>query len=100
MSAEKRFFVYARSGIRGPAFLLGPYETKEAADGHVDRGRDLARARDSWAVHYEFGVAGVPVEQAKTIKVLFPDDPDLERCFNGNHPRHPNGVCAGDGGRL
>lgn len=42
------------------AFLLGPYDTKEEADSHVGRGRDLAYARNPTEAQWcAYGTAGV-----------------------------------------
>ena len=43
--------------------LLGPYPTKEEAEGQVERGRKLANDADPWAHFYAFGTCWMMVER-------------------------------------
>lgn len=108
LDTDRLFFVYARSGSKDPVYLAGPWTTKGAADPFVDLARALAEKRDSWAVHYEFGVCGVPAEQAKTIKPLFAivlhlpskDDPKRSACGWPERDTRPERLKAVERGEV
>lgn len=64
----QRWYVTVKDGAR-TGFLLGPYETWRAAEGMVDRGRELACAADAWAHFYAYGVT--KVTGAKVARTVF-----------------------------
>lgn len=68
------------------AFLLGPYETKDQAEGKVWRGRMLAPKVDGWAAFDAYGVAkvtmppGAALPEGKLNALLAETERD-ERCW-------------------
>jgi hypothetical protein len=60
MDTAKEFFVYIKHGPC-TGFLLGPYPSKEVADGNVKRGRELASVRDPFAIFMDMGTCAAPV---------------------------------------
>lgn len=60
----RNFFVSVKDGDR-TGFLLGPYETLEAAEANKQRGRTLAEGADTHAVFYSYGVSSA----SKTVAI-------------------------------
>ena len=63
------YYVTVRDG--GPVgFLLGPYDSHDAALANVDRGNRLAHEADARAHWYAFGTARVPANVRKPRTVF------------------------------
>lgn len=57
---EKKFYVTMfRDGKAQPAYLAGPFDSKDEADSHVERARKMANEVDPWSEFDAFGVTGV-----------------------------------------
>lgn len=61
---RRKFYVSVIDGDRWN-FLVGPYETHEAAMADVEEVRALAESKDQWAHFYDFGTARAPLGYEK-----------------------------------
>jgi hypothetical protein len=67
IKTNKRFYYVTVTSDNRKGFLLGPYNTHQAALNNVERGKELAFEHDGFADFYAYGTAGSDTE----IKTVF-----------------------------
>lgn len=67
IKTDKRFYYVTVTSDNQKGFLLGPYNTHQAALNNVERGKELAYNNDNFAHFYAYGTAGSDTE----IKTVF-----------------------------